>query len=104
MVWTQQDTEAFFTEQRQMAIPPDTVNGGLMQEGIATGDDLEEFQDDDIKAVHENLRKPAGTVPDPNNPGQRIGAPSFVLGAKSVKRLKVAAATKLADNKVWLAL
>ena len=92
MVWTQQEIEAFFTEQRQMAISRDTVNGGLMQEGIATVEDLEEFQDEDIKAVQENLRKPAGTIPDPNNPGQRIAAPSFVLGAKSVKRLKVAAA------------
>lgn len=63
-----------------------------MAEGIATVDDLEEFMNDDIKAVQENLRKPAGTVPDPNNPGQRVSAPSFVLGAKSVKRLKVAAA------------
>ena len=63
-----------------------------MAEGIATVNDLEEFMDDDIKAVQENLRKPAGTVPDPNNPGQRMAAPSFVLGAKSIKRLKVAAA------------
>ena len=92
MVWTQAEIDAFFTERGQMAIPQDTVNGGLMAEGIATVDDLEEFQDEDIKAVQDNLRKPAGTVPDPSNPGQRMGAPSYVLGAKSVKRLKIAAA------------
>ena len=75
-----------------MAIPPETVNGGLMAEGISTVEDLEEFNDEDIKAVQENLRKLAGTVPDPNNRNQRVAAPSYVLGAKSVKRLKIAAA------------
>ena len=75
-----------------MAIPQATVNGGLMTEGIVSVEDLEEFQDEDIKAVQDNLRKPAGTIPDPNNPGQRVGAPSYVLGAKSAKRLKIAAA------------
>lgn len=75
-----------------MAIPPDTVNGGLMAEGIATVGDLEEFLDEDIKAVQDNLRKPAGTVPDPNDINRRIPTPSYVLGAKSAKRLKIAAA------------
>jgi len=92
MAWVQADIDAFFTERQQMAIPQATVNGGLMAEGIVTVDDLEEFQDEDIKAVQDNLRKPAGTVPDPNNPGQRIQSPSYVLGAKSAKRLKIAAA------------
>ena len=63
-----------------------------MAEGIATVEDLEEFNDDDLKAVQDNLRKPAGTVPDSNNVSQRVPAPSYVLGAKSVKRWKVAAA------------
>ena len=58
---------SFFTEQHQMAIPPDTVNRGLMAEGITRAEDLEEFNDDDIKAVQENLRKLAGTVPDPTS-------------------------------------
>ena len=60
-----------------MAIPPETVNGGLMAEGISTVEDLEEFNDEDIKAVQENLRKPAGTVTDPNNRNQRVAAPSY---------------------------
>lgn len=91
MPWTQVETAAFFTKQHQMTIPPDNVNGGLMAEGIAMVKDLEEFNDDELKAVQENLTKPAGTVPDTNNVNQRIPAPSSVLGAKSVKRLKVAA-------------
>ena len=74
-----------------MAIPADTVNGGLMAEGITNVMDLEEFNDEDIKSVQENLRKPAGTIVDPDDENERIARPSYVLGAKSVKRLKIAA-------------
>ena len=89
---TQQELQAFFTEARQMAIPLATVNGGLMQEGITTVEDLEEFNDDDLKAVRDNLKKPSGTVPDPNDNNLRIPAPAYVIGAKSFKRIKIAAA------------
>ena len=74
-----------------MAVPQDTVNRGLMTEGIATVEDLGEFHDDDFKAILENMRKPAGTIVDPNNANRRIPTPSSVLGAKSLKRLKIAA-------------
>ena len=56
MPWTRDQIRNFFTEQRQMAIPVDTVNGGLMTEGITNVMDLEEFNDEDIKSVQENLR------------------------------------------------
>ena len=36
-------------------------------------------------------RKLAGTIVDPDDENQRIARPSYVLGAKSVKRLKIAA-------------
>ena len=91
MPWTRDQIRNFFTEQRQMAIPVDTVNGGLMTEGITNVMDLEEFNDEDIKSVQENLRKPAGTIVDPDDENERIARPSYVLGAKSVKRLKIAA-------------
>lgn len=89
---SQAEIDAFFTERQQMAIPQATVNGGLMAEGIATVDDLGEFEDRDFKAIQENLRKPGGTVPDPADASNRIPTPSYVLGAKSLKRLKIAAA------------
>ena len=91
--FTPAQTTAFFTEGRQMAIPLATVNGGLMQEGITTVEDLEEFNDDDLKAVRDNLKKPSGTIPAPNGEAnQRIPSPAYVIGAKSFKRIKIAAA------------
>lgn len=63
-----------------------------MQEGITTVEDLEEFNDNDLKAVRDNLKKPSGTVPDPNDNNQCIPAPAYVIGAKSFKRIKIATA------------
>ena len=62
-----------------------------MAEGITDIEDLGEFNDDDFKSIQENLRKPAGTIRDPANARNRIPTPSYVLGAKSIKRLKIAA-------------
>lgn len=89
---TQAEIDVFFTERQQMAIPQATINGGLMTEGIATVEDLGDFEDKDFKAIQENLRKPGGTVPNPADATRRIPTPSYVHGAKSLKRLKIAAA------------
>ena len=91
MPLNQAETQAFFTEPRQMAIPQDTVDRGIMTEGIANIEDLGKFYDKDFKAIIENLRKPAGSIVDPTDATRRIPTPSSVLGAKSFKRLKVAA-------------
>ena len=62
-----------------------------MVKGISTVDNhLEEFHDEDIKAVQDNLKKPGFLTPT-MYVGHRIGAPSYVLRAKSIKRLKIAA-------------
>ena len=68
-----------------MVIPQTTINGGLMTEGIATVEDLGEFDDRDFRAIQENLHKPGGTVPDPADASNRIPTPSYVLGAKSLE-------------------
>ena len=89
MVWTNQQITNFFTEDTQMAIPAATIPG-LQAEGIVAVDDLEEFNDDDLSTLMSNLRRPAGTTTDQN--GNVVPNPSYVLGAKSLKRLKIAAA------------
>ena len=89
MVITAQQTNTFFTGNDQMAIPALTVDE-LTNEGINTIEDLGEFEDADFKQIATNLKSPP-SIPDPNNPGQTIRQAPFVLGAKSLKRLKVAA-------------
>eukprot|EP00957_Ditylum_brightwellii_P058023 4399823-Ditylum_brightwellii.AAC.1 len=69
---------AFFKDNDQMAIPHNTVVH-LVNEGILTVDDLEEFQKTDIKQIAANLRIPI--VP---------GVPLLILGAKFVKRMTAA--------------
>eukprot|EP00957_Ditylum_brightwellii_P012226 923595-Ditylum_brightwellii.AAC.1 len=69
---------AFFKDNDKMAIPQNTVIH-LVNEGISTVDDLEEFQKADIKQIAANLRRPI--VPR---------APMLILGAKSVKRITAA--------------
>eukprot|EP00957_Ditylum_brightwellii_P016209 1219457-Ditylum_brightwellii.AAC.1 len=78
MVLTNVQTTAFFGDNDQMAIPHNTVIH-LVNKGILTVDDLEEFQKTDIEQIAANLRRPI--VP---------GAPLLVLGAKSVKRMTAA--------------
>ena len=76
MVLTQNQTTAFFTNAAQMNILDATIPG-LVAEGIVTVDDLSDFKTDEFVTLAANLRR---AVPDP-----------FALGAKSLKRLKVAA-------------
>jgi len=65
MVFTNNQTISFFTDADQMAINVQTIPG-LVQEGISFVDDLLDFTEEDIKQVSSNLRKPAGTMPNPN--------------------------------------
>eukprot|EP00957_Ditylum_brightwellii_P115523 8811661-Ditylum_brightwellii.AAC.1 len=78
MVLTNAQTSAFFEDNDQMAIPHNTVIH-LMNKGILTVDDLEEFKKTDIGQIAANLRTPI--VPE---------APLLVLGAKFVKRMTAA--------------
>lgn len=96
MVFTAAQTRAFFEDNDQMAMERDTV-AQLMQEGIQTVVDLIDFDEASLKQIAENLRRPAGRIPDPTigNPGgavagSTIPCPPFVFGAKSQNRLLVA--------------
>ena len=89
MVFTNNQTTAFFEEAGQMSIPPATV-AQLGTEGIDLVEDLEEFKDPEFAQLVRNLQRPPD-IPDPANALLRIRQNPFVLGAKSLKRLKVAA-------------
>lgn len=88
---TAAQTNAFFMNLDQMGIPAATVEQ-LRVEGIASVDDLADFDKETLKQVAENLRRPPGRVPatldDPDGP--TIPTPAFTFGAKSQKRLTVA--------------
>ena len=92
MPLTQAEVLAFFTEGCRVAIPQDTVNGGLMAEGIAVVQDLAEFNDDDFKFIQETLHKPVGIIVNPNDVIRRVPTHSYVFSTKSIKRLKIVAA------------
>lgn len=89
-MWARNTTTAFFTADAQMGIPALTLPG-LAVEGITSPDDLLDFNEDDLKTVMSNLRRPAGTIPDPDDANAVIPRPSYEFGAKSFKRLKIAA-------------
>ena len=93
MPFTAAETIAFFEGAAQMAIPQST-RLRLQVEGLASVDDLLEFDEETLKQLTENLRKHGGFVQNPNvavgQPQQLIPTPAFVIGAKSLKRLKAA--------------
>lgn len=82
-------TAAFFTDGDQMALIARTVTQ-LQTEGITAVDDLAEFEEDDFKQLVTNLKHPP-QIPDPANAANLIHDVPYVLGAKSLRRLKVAA-------------
>ena len=92
MVVTAAQMTAFFENPDQMGIPHSTVIQ-LQVEGITGIQDLADFDKDTSQQLADNLRKPAGRIPDPNPTGAAgamIPTPSFVFGAKSQHRISVA--------------
>ena len=89
MPFTNAQTTAFFEDADQMAIPHRTV-AQLATEGITAVDDLAEFEDDDFKQVAYNLSHPPAVL-NAAVPPVLVPQEPFVLGAKSLRRLKVAA-------------
>ena len=92
MVITAAQTMAFFENPDQMGIPHTTVVQ-LQVEGITVIQDLADFDKDTLQQLADNLRKPAGGIPDPNPAGAAgatIPTPSFVFGAKSQHHISVA--------------
>jgi hypothetical protein len=97
MVITVAQNVAFFEDNDQMAMERSTVQR-LAHEGIQTITDLVDFDEDSLKQVAENLRRPAGRLPDPTIgqvggavAGATVPTPPFVFGAKSQARLAFAA-------------
>ena len=92
MVVTDTQTNAFFTEPGQMALPANT-RPSTAQEGLEDLDYLVEFDKKSLKQITENFCLPGGRVPDPD-PNASVGAtiptPYFVFGAKSRLSLKTA--------------
>ena len=92
MVITAAQTMAFFENPDQMGIPHATVVQ-LQVEGITGIHDLADFDKDTLQQLTDNLRKPAGLIPDPNPAaaaGGTIPTPSFVFGMKSQHHISVA--------------
>jgi len=63
----------------------------IQSEGLNVIDDLVDFDDDEIKILCQSVRKPGGTVQDPNDPTRTIPDPGFKVPAICEKRLKLAA-------------
>ena len=82
-------TNAFFQDADQMSIANRTA-AQLVTEGIDTVDALGEFEDEDFKQIMSNLQHPP-QIPDPANAALLINDVPYVIGAKSLRRLKVAA-------------
>ena len=92
MVLTANQMTTFFEHNDQMGIPHATVVQ-MAIEGIATVDDLGEFDKDCWQSLADNLHCPPGRVPDPNPnaaAGATIPTPAFTFGVKSQKHLLAA--------------
>ena len=87
MLTVQQNTD-FFTN--QMNIPARTVTE-LATMGIDTAESLVDYDEDLLKQVKEDLKRPGGTEVDPNNAAARIPTRPYVLSPLSCHRLAVAA-------------
>ena len=88
MVLTAAETTVFFENNDQMGIPHETMVQ-MQHEGIYSVPDLADFDKDSLQQLADNLRKPGGTIPDPNPnaaEGATIPTPAFTYGAKSQKR------------------
>ena len=76
---------------------PDSTGGDIHErrdavrsQGMETIDDLIEFDDDDVKILCASVRKPGGTIDDPNDAARTIPNPGHSISAISEKRLKLA--------------
>ena len=90
MVLTADQTTAFFTEAKHMALSTETqvATAEEVLEDLAC---LVEFDYGSLKHITDSLRRPGGCIHDPNPnaaPGSMIPTPTFIFGAKSQLRLK----------------
>ena len=92
MAFNPAERAAFYINADQMGLAAATVTA-LAAEGIDNPADLIEFEEEGMRQVAENLRRPPGRIQDPNppaaNPNATIPTPPFAFGAKSQGRLLV---------------
>ena len=88
MVFTVALATAFFCAPNQMGLA-NNVQVVLVNKGIVSFINLAEFRKNHWHQFVTNLKYPA-SLPDPDNDGQFIRAPTITLGVKSLERLKVA--------------
>ena len=73
--------------------PPGNLNlvrDKVRQEGLDNIGDLIEFDDEDVKILCASIRKPGGTIQDPNDAARTIPDPGHSIAAISEKRLRIA--------------
>ena len=88
MVLTNNQTQDFFAN--DMGIPAETITQ-LQTMGITSVDDLSEYDEDLIKSIKDDLRRPTGTMPDPNDATRVVPQAPYILSPLSCKKLVVAA-------------
>ena len=86
---TRNQTKTFF--RNHVGVADNSVIEALSHEGIDELEDLVDFDDNAIKMVAGNMRKPVGDMEDPDNPVDCILITPKHLGAKAVLRLQAAA-------------
>jgi hypothetical protein len=87
MVLTVLQTAEFFTN--KMGIPPVTVVQ-LATVGTTTIKDLIDYDKDLFKCLKDDLCKPTGMIPDPNDAGRVVPQAPYILTPLSFKKLTVA--------------
>ena len=88
--FTRKQTKEFF--KTTIGCRDDEVIEALEREGIEEVEDLVDFVElDTIKLVLENMRRPVGTMEDPDDSSSQIPIPKTTLGAKAVMRLQASA-------------
>lgn len=87
VVWTAAQVTNFF--QVELSIPAETWTQ-MQAIGIPNVEALADYDEDLLKALREDLRKPAGTMTDPNDATRVVPRTPFVLSPVSFQRLQVA--------------
>ena len=88
MVLSGANNTVFF--ETEMGIPTATVTQ-LGTLGITRAEDLIDYDEDLLNNLKEDLRKPTGTMQDPNDPARVVPQAPFILTPVSCRKLLVAA-------------
>ena len=80
---------SFLKDSDQMGLSNSTRTLSLILEGIASVDDLYDWDDDDREKWNSNIKK-LDRFQDPNNAANLIAQVLFKVSVKSLKRLNIA--------------